>query len=1040
MKKIVILFDRTLPYKGEKPTEESLETLKQHAVIVDADNLARELETADCFINLHTPYFPKQSWQAIFAFLNTGKAMISAGGAPFKIPVRREEGKWVTEVEQLGYHQQLNIHETPLVDPRESKLKANDDFSLLTNKEHLFDVTSSCSLTLHVTKDQDIPHENGSGGPMDAHIYPLLKAVTSKGRDVAAPVVLLENTKGRFTGGRWMFVNQELTSTFWINGGAAELIEWANFCAEGVTEIWVKTNYASYYPGEQPQLLLQFQSLLQEKSECEWTCSVQIKQENEEPIWQEQWRCNVSEEIHYEQVLVPIDVKPGFYQVICEVTTDDNEKRILRHGFWGYDEELLKEGSPLACNKDYFEKDGRPFPVVGMTYMTSDVARKFLFLPNASAWDKDMSHMKKAGINLLRTGLWTGWRNVMFVDGHPYEEVMRAIDAFILTAKKHSLELTFNFFSFTPELWEGQNPYLDPRSVSAQKRFIAAIVSRHKETTNIQWDLINEPSMFDPKRIFSGAQTSGDLFEKQAFQKWLKQRHKDIQVLQEHWNMTPDELADFKEIALPEKEEINFSTTDKHSKKGNRWLDYSLFSMDMHNQWARELSKTIKKLAPHQLVTVGQDEALGGKRPSPFFYGEAVDYTTVHSWWLLDHLLWDSVFTKVISKPNLVQETGIMHVERPDGSSKRTEKETKSILERKYAYAFATGGAGAVQWLWNTNHYMDNINESNIGAIRSDQTEKLEADVSYDFGEFISQSSDLFQERVLEEVVVVYPFSNDFSNRDFAFSATAKAARLLHYDLRTPIRGISEYHLDDLKEAPPKLIIVPSPHNFKTEAYEKLVDFVEEYGGTILWTGPLNLDEYWRFRPRAQLWGETSPKNILREERLLVDNQSHSVLFLSDQQASVTFGKNRLGELEKEVLLSSKESQGTELLTKVVGKGEIVWCPIPVELNNRDEPVLALYKKVLDIADVESGLEWLVGAESLGIYGRMLSFKKGKLFVFVSEDAHDREVKVKDPSNGKVYQFLLESDRSIMFSTDDAGEIEVVYRPSEVMIKVDESD
>ncbi len=65
-----------------------------------------------------------------------------------------------------------------------------------------------------------------------------------------------------------------------------------------------------------------------------------------------------------------------------------------------------------------------------------------------------------------------------------------------------SLTYASPFFAFTPELWEGSNPYLDPRSVEAQKRFIAAIASRYTKATHLHWDLINEPSMFDPKRIF----------------------------------------------------------------------------------------------------------------------------------------------------------------------------------------------------------------------------------------------------------------------------------------------------------------------------------------------------------------------------------------------------------------------------------------------------------------------------------------------------------------------------------------------------------
>lgn len=137
-----------------------------------------------------------------------------------------------------------------------------------------------------------------------------------------------------------------------------------------------------------------------------------------------------------------------------------------------------------------------------MTYMTSDVARKFLFLPNADVWDRDMAQMAKAGINWIRTGIWTAYRNMMQVDGHMAEDVLRAIDAFLLTAKRHGLQVTFTFFSFTPETWEGTNPYLDPQSVEAQKRFIRSIVSRHTHTTHVDWDLINEPSMFDPVQIF----------------------------------------------------------------------------------------------------------------------------------------------------------------------------------------------------------------------------------------------------------------------------------------------------------------------------------------------------------------------------------------------------------------------------------------------------------------------------------------------------------------------------------------------------------
>lgn len=157
------------------------------------------------------------------------------------------------------------------------------------------------------------------------------------------------------------------------------------------------------------------------------------------------------------------------------------------------------------------------------------------------------------------------------------------------------------------------NPYLDPQSVEAQKRFIRSIVSRHKASSNVDWDLINEPSMFDPARIFSdGPSSCHDRFEQQAFIEWLRHRHGEIEVLQERWNMTPAQLPDFASAGLPEAKEMNFDVQDMHSaKRGTRWLDYCLFSMDMHNRWVRQLYDTIKEQCPDQMVTVGQDEGLG---------------------------------------------------------------------------------------------------------------------------------------------------------------------------------------------------------------------------------------------------------------------------------------------------------------------------------------------------------------------------------------------------------------------------------------------
>ncbi|KIL38876.1 glycoside hydrolase [Gordoniibacillus kamchatkensis] len=1045
--RIVVFYDVSFPYEGQRPNVSALKKLQDNYHVADAENLAEALVDADVLVHLHGSYFPKEAWNAILAHLRVGKGLLSVGGAPFKKPAIKMDGEWKVEKAQTGYHQQLQIHEALEVDPAPiAKLVHHRDIPLLQDHESLFTVEPTYGLVLHVTRTDDKPGELGSSGPIDAHIYPLLKGISggSIEREVAAPVVLIENTKGDFAGGRWIFVNQPLREAFWSNGGADALGRWADFAALGVTELWLKPNYASYEPGDRATLMLQAQRLGARKEKAEWTFKLRVLKAKDTvvqtptpdfiyrpkqfaEVWSTELRLHAGRELEFGKVRIPEPIQRGFYVAECEAVSSLGESRLLRQGFWGFDAELLKQGDYLTCDRDYFWKDGKPLPIVGMTYMTSDVARKYLFLPNAAVWDRDMAQMKRAGINLIRTGIWTAWRQIMFVDGHAYEEVLRAVDAFILTAKRYDLEVTFNFFSFTPENWEGVNPYLDPRSVEAQKRFISAIVSRHTDSKHVHWDLINEPSMFDPKRIFKGPRSLHDRFEKDAFIEFLKQRHGTLSLLQERWNMTPDDLPAFEAAQLLEPDDINFGTTETLAKKGGPWLDYTLFTMEMHNRWAKQLLETIRAIQPKQLVTVGQDEALTAQRPSPFFYADEVDYTTVHSWWSMDDLVWDGVFTKDAHKPNLIQETGIMYVETPDDRAKRSESELRNILERKYAYAFSTGGAGAVQWIWNINFYMNNVNESNIGALRADGTEKPEADVSYDFGSFMESIRELFVGRKLEDVAVIFPYSNDFSNRKLVTEATARAVRTLVYDMNVHVRGFGEYHLDSLADSSPKLILVPSAHNFSDEALERLIGHIRTNGGTLLFTGPVGLDAYWR--PVRRLESELQAgeiTNVRREEAIEIEGRIYPV----------SFGGARIADTNKQLVNGVAAKQATRLVEADLGKGRMIWCPLPVELGYRPDVLKALYSLALNRAGVTAELEWLEGGELPGVYGRKIEYAGGALYVFVSEYGHAARIHVKDPATDRSYAFTLDSERSVLFATDAKGELTAVYRPAEVSIAV----
>lgn len=1046
----VCLYDPSFPSASGALPSVMRERLASEWNIVQADHLAEALDAQQggVLINLHAPYFPKSAWTSIAAFLERGGHLLSAGGSPFRIPVYRDGSGWTAEPEQTAYHQRLRIHECmPVQADRFERFAANVERPLFEQAAPLWPASPTCSFVLWVTRHDDCPGEHGSAGPMDAHIIPLVTALDRDGREVGAPVVLLENTKGDFAGTRWLFVNQPLTAEFLEQAGAETLLAWARYCSYGVSDWWLKPGRACYEPGERPKLTLQTQLLHAARAsygaggplaasrrsaadaaeaDVVWQASVELTADDGEVLWRSELAVRCGRELERLTLTPDTVLAPGMYRVNARLVSGTGEVRLLRQGFWCRDEALLRSGSFLKAGRDYFERDGVPVPIVGMTYMSSDVARKFVFLPNAAVWDRDMAQMKKAGINLIRTGIWTAYRHVMYVDGHPSEDVLCALDAFFLTAKKHGIEVCFNFFSFAPELWEGSNPYLDPRSIEAQKRFIGAVVERHRHSSFVHWDLINEPSLFDPKRVFAGPRSAKDKYEIAAFRDWLKERFAgDIRLLQERWGMTPEQVPGFHAIVPPEPQEINFDAQDMiKEKKGTRWLDYSLFTMEMLNRWVHAMRDTISFHQPEQLVCVGQDEALAAQRPSPFFYEASVDYTSNHSWWLYDQLIWDGVFTKTPYKPNLIQETGIMYGMTPDGFALRTEEQLRSILERKYAYAFATGCAGAVQWIWNTNFYMNNVNESNIGALRADGTEKPEADVSYDFGAFMQAAAPLFRDRELEPIVVIYPEANDLSNRRMAAEATSTAARVLAYQLKVPFRAMGEYQLEALDDMPPRLIIVPSPHHLTDAALDRLLAFVERSGAALLITGPLGRNEYWQATARMDsLLGPRRLGSVVREERFL----------LAGREIPLSFGGRKIKQVFKE---TNADGSPSTLVEQPIGRGKLLWVGLPVEWNDRQAAVAELYAHAMQTASIEPDLRWEEGGSRPGIYGRCLTFAQGRLYLFVSESGQDEIVRIAQPDNGTTYAFKLASERTVMFAADRQGELIAVYRPREVEIEV----
>jgi hypothetical protein len=410
------------------------------------------------------------------------------------------------------------------------------------------------------------------------------------------------------------------------------------------------------------------------------------------------------------------------------------------------------------------------------------------------------------------------------------EAVLDALEAYVLTAAKHDIVVCFNFFAFTPPAFGGSNPYLDPRALEGQRELLEKVGARFRGVGWVHFDLINEPSYAPPDKLWQ-CRPIRDASERAAWVAWVHERYgNDLSTLRERWRE-----ADSDPLSVPSDDDFTYAMTrgDRNPRKA---ADFVAFTQDVITRWAAQLRDVLRASAGDALVTLGQDEGGTAVRPSPQFHAPVVDYTAVHTWWNNDDLLWDGVVTKVPEKPNLIQETGLMRLESIDGWPWRSPEAAAALLERKFAFAFASRGAGAVEWAWNVNPYQPIDNEAVIGLIRPDGTAKPELDVLGAFAAFFAQAAPWLDDYEPDRVVVVLPHSRLFAGRPGGMDGVRTVIRTLAERFGVVPAALSDLRLtaDRLRSA--QLIIVPSPEILDEDAARALAEAARA-GAVVLVTG-----------------------------------------------------------------------------------------------------------------------------------------------------------------------------------------------------------
>jgi len=966
---IVVFREAGFPSADSTGTEK-LASEVSGAVPVTAQQVSEALHLPTTWL-LVLPYgsaFPEPAWPAIEQFLRRGGNLLVLGGRPFTRSAFHDNSGWHLRDYSLRFARALMIDQyQETLGSAGMTFATNPDVAVQVPR---FSWKRGFSPVIRLSA-VDLYRRGGAAGSIDARLDPIVWGTKDR-RKLSAPVIEVDHLRNGFDGGRWIFVNAELESDFASSADATRLLQvLAQRALRGAEEFWVRPTMPLYMPNEPVLVNVNWSSAARASGPA--TVKIEMHAENDPTH-----RTEISETLPSpDPVVLPAPNSKGLYVIEAQLLEGSEVQARYRSGFWIRDEAFLRSGLKLKVNADYFERDGKTFAVVGTTYMSGEVQRLYFEYPNVDLWNREMVQIRAAGLNMLRTGWWTGWDKFCNENGEPYDRTLRTLEAYLMTARKNDLPVQFNFFAFVPEVLGGTNPYLDSEAVRRQRRLIQSVVRRFHDVPFLAWDLINEPSI--SAHLWT-MRPNGDPIELAAWNEWLSKRYPDRAALAAAWNSPVNEVQGT--VSVPE--EMEFTQRGAYVGRNSlKVYDFYLFAQEVFATWVRTMRDAVREAGSQQLVTVGQDEGGIMDRLSPAYWGPLVDFTTNHSWWQNDNILWDSLLAKQPGQAMLIQETGLQRELALDEAARRDPEHEASLLERKVATALVQG-AGAIEWLWNTNSYMTESSETPIGLVRPDGTEKPEAAVMRAMAAFAPRLDAHLRGPERPSIALATSQAAQFSVLgDLQILAQRKAVRALAYDDHLTLYAVAENRLAEL--GTPRLAILPSPQALTEATWLQLLSYVKA-GGNLLLTGPVDRDEHWHRVGRMQALNITGVV-----EPLMFHN---AAMTLGGRTVSLSFDQEKQNLVE-----FCRFDDGSTLKEFNVGRGRIFWAAYPVELAEGTEGAAALYAYVAGKVGVSSLFD-SAGPVPGGVLIFPLVLEDSVLYVMASENAEDAKVDIRDKATG----------------------------------------
>ncbi len=964
------------------------------ARILQADQLAAALGDPETrlLVLAQSSVIPEAAFPAISDFLHHGGNLLVLGGRPFTRAAFHDASGWHLRDYSTRFSRPLQIDQYQDT-PGSSGAIFTPNPEIPVDLPH-FSWKQAFSPIIRLSTN-DLYPRGGSAGSLDTKLDALVWGVTD-GRRLSAPLLQIDHFSSGFDGARWVFLTADLAPDFYSSRDCSKLLRTlADRALQGALEFSLRPALPLYLPGEPVEL----ESVVHLLNKPAGPLTIQVSTYPENQPTQKQ-SITISLPMTEDAVLPATNGK-GLQIIEAHLFEGATLCAIYHSAYWIRDEAFLRSGPHLAVNADYFTVDDKPLAVVGTTYMSSEVQRLFFDHPNVYVWNSDLSLIHSARLNMIRTGWWTGWDKLCDESGRPYDRTLRTLEAYLMTARKYNLPVQFNFFAFLPEILGGANPYLDSEAVRRQQTLVSSVAARFHDVPFLAWDLINEPSF---SRQLWRMRPNYDPVELAAWNAWLAQKYPDRAALAAAWNVLPSAVAST--ISLPSEEE--FAPRGMYDGINSlRVNDYVLFAQEKFADWVRGMREAIRNVNSNAPITVGQDEGGYFDRLNPAFFAAYVDFTTNHSWWQNDHLLWDSLVAKQPGKAMLIQETGLQRELTLDEIARRTPEQEAMLLERKFALSFVQG-SGAIEWLWNSNSYMTESNETPIGALYADGTEKPEATILRDMAKFSAVASPYLVNPAQPAIAIVTSQAAQYSvQADLQTAAQQLAVRAVGYEMRQPCYIIAENQIDKLGS--PKLVILPSPQALREPTWQALLSYVRN-GGNLLVTGPVSRDEHWHLVDRYTPLGIKAATEPLTFHNATIGNS----VGLSSEMTMIQLSFN---QQDQQVLEYLHFDDGSPIKDFPLGHGQLFWTAYPIELAETSKAPALVYRQVLERVMIPPSYDGLFLAGD-GVLLYPIHLQNATLYILESESDHDAYITIKDTPSGVNLPIHLPAQRAALFLID----------------------